>query len=199
MQYFLHSVLSHYSSIPLSNRYGTGFTSHVLPLLLYCALWLLLLVWLSIVRMLQAVGTRPAFLFLQPRSLTHFQFDCLQCVKQTVASCPDPGYNSPIPNHCPSPNTFQCRNTGVLIHSSHVHAESAGHWTLKIVYWRSCISISVFSFWFRFQFPIPASVSFLFPAFPYVLGLGYFSLHLCTLFCQLLPTSLLITVSYLSK
>ena len=29
------SVLSHYSCILLSNRYGTGFMSHALPLLLY--------------------------------------------------------------------------------------------------------------------------------------------------------------------
>ena len=36
VQYFLRSVLSHYSSI-LSNRYGTGFMSCALPLLLYCA------------------------------------------------------------------------------------------------------------------------------------------------------------------
>ena len=35
---FFHSVLSHYSSIPLSSRYGIGFMTHVLPLLLYCAL-----------------------------------------------------------------------------------------------------------------------------------------------------------------
>ena len=38
VQYFLRIVLSHYSSILLSNRYGTGFMSHALPLLLYCAL-----------------------------------------------------------------------------------------------------------------------------------------------------------------
>ena len=38
VQYFLDSVLSHYLSILLSNRYGTGFMSHALPLLLYCAL-----------------------------------------------------------------------------------------------------------------------------------------------------------------
>ena len=38
VQYFLHSVLSHYSSILLSNHYGTGSVSHALPLLLYCAL-----------------------------------------------------------------------------------------------------------------------------------------------------------------
>ena len=38
VQYFLHSVLSHYSSILFSNRYGTGFMSQALPLLLYCAL-----------------------------------------------------------------------------------------------------------------------------------------------------------------
>ena len=38
VQYFLHSALSHYSSILLSNRYGTGFMSRALPLLLYCAL-----------------------------------------------------------------------------------------------------------------------------------------------------------------
>ena len=38
MQYFLRSVLSHYSSIPLSNSYGTGFMSRALPLLLYRAL-----------------------------------------------------------------------------------------------------------------------------------------------------------------
>ena len=30
---FFHSVFSHYSSIPLSNRYGTCFMSHALPLL----------------------------------------------------------------------------------------------------------------------------------------------------------------------
>ena len=34
VQYFLHSVLSHYSSILLSSRYGAGFMSHALPLLL---------------------------------------------------------------------------------------------------------------------------------------------------------------------
>ena len=38
VQCFLHSVLSHYSSILFSNSYGTGFMSHALPLLLYCAL-----------------------------------------------------------------------------------------------------------------------------------------------------------------
>ena len=38
VQYFLHSVLTHYSSILFSNHYGTGFMSHALPLLLYCAL-----------------------------------------------------------------------------------------------------------------------------------------------------------------
>ena len=38
VQCFLHSVLSTYSSILLSNQYGTGFMSHALPLLLYCAL-----------------------------------------------------------------------------------------------------------------------------------------------------------------
>ena len=38
VQYFLHSVLSHYSSILFSNRYGTGFMSLALSLLLYCAL-----------------------------------------------------------------------------------------------------------------------------------------------------------------
>ena len=32
------SGLSPYSSILLSNRYGTGFMSHALPLLLYCVL-----------------------------------------------------------------------------------------------------------------------------------------------------------------
>ena len=38
LHYFLYSVLSHYSSILLSNHYGTGFMSHALPLLLSCAL-----------------------------------------------------------------------------------------------------------------------------------------------------------------
>ena len=38
VQCFLHSVLSRYLSVLLSNRYGTGFMSHALPLLLYCAL-----------------------------------------------------------------------------------------------------------------------------------------------------------------
>ena len=28
---FFHSVLSHYLSIPLSSRYGTGFMTHVSP------------------------------------------------------------------------------------------------------------------------------------------------------------------------
>ena len=35
VQYFLHSVLTHYSSILFSNRYGTGFMSHALPLLCF--------------------------------------------------------------------------------------------------------------------------------------------------------------------
>ena len=30
-------------------------------------------------------------------------FDCLQCVKQNMASYPGPGYNSPIPNTLPPP------------------------------------------------------------------------------------------------
>ena len=38
VQYFLHSVFGHYSSILLSNHYGTAFMSHALLLLLYCAL-----------------------------------------------------------------------------------------------------------------------------------------------------------------
>ena len=38
VQCFLHSVLSHYSCILLSNGYRTGFMSRALPLLLYCAL-----------------------------------------------------------------------------------------------------------------------------------------------------------------
>ena len=38
VQYFCHSVLSDYSSILLSNRYGTNFMSRALPLLLYCSL-----------------------------------------------------------------------------------------------------------------------------------------------------------------
>ena len=38
VQYFLYSVLSHYSSILLSNRYGTDWLmSLTLPLLMYCA------------------------------------------------------------------------------------------------------------------------------------------------------------------
>ena len=37
VQYFLYSVLSHYSSILLSNRYGTDWLmSLTLPLLMYC-------------------------------------------------------------------------------------------------------------------------------------------------------------------
>ena len=42
-------------------------------------------------------------------------FDCLQCVKQIMTSYPGPGYNSPIPNHCPPQNICLCRNSGVLI------------------------------------------------------------------------------------
>ena len=38
VQYFLCSVLSHYLSILLSSRYGTGLMSRALPLLLYCTL-----------------------------------------------------------------------------------------------------------------------------------------------------------------
>ena len=41
-------------------------------------------------------------------------FDCLQCVKQIMASYPGPGYNSPIPTIAPPSNTCQCRNTGVV-------------------------------------------------------------------------------------
>ena len=42
-------------------------------------------------------------------------FDCLQCVKQIMASYPGRGYNSTIPNLCnPPTNTCQCRNTANL-------------------------------------------------------------------------------------
>ena len=110
------------------------------PLLLYCALsffWVVLM-WQamlqsSLVHMWEGSGhktscnltTRVTYFILQqglhsyscslvPRPTS--SFDCLQCVKQIMASYPGPGYNSPI--HCPPPppdNTYQCRNTGVLM------------------------------------------------------------------------------------
>ena len=73
VQCFIYSVLSHYSSIVLSNCYGTGFMSHVLPLLLYCALWLLLLVWLVSAHVASSGNTVSiptlAALFLDPLSV----------------------------------------------------------------------------------------------------------------------------------
>ena len=40
-------------------------------------------------------------------------FDCLQCVKQIMASYPGPGYNSPIPNHCSHPQILP--NAEILV------------------------------------------------------------------------------------
>ena len=120
----LHSVLSHYFCILLGNGYRTGFMCYVLCLYsctVFCdyCFWLALM-WLqsSLVHMWVGQGTRlvaiwPSELYtyfvleqgqhsyscsLVPRPTS--SFDCLQCVKQIMASYPGPGYNSPVPRTC---------------------------------------------------------------------------------------------------
>ena len=108
LRYFLHSVLSQCSSILLSNRYRTGFMSHALPLLLW------------------EQDQHSYSCSLVPRPT----FSSIAC---SVWSKLWLEYNSPIPNHCPSPKYLP-----MLVfwfkHSSHVHTESAGYGTPKIEY-----------------------------------------------------------------